>query len=578
MAATIRYAIAKAIAQSGGVQREHVLPLIQRSKTADFSIPTARLLPLQSCRKNEGVSSQVLPAVTAALESDTRSLLDSSKYTVHRNKHNQVLVDINPLYLATVVLQPATVQKCTTLPVVGTRQRCRKIVLEFSSPNIAKPFHAGHLRSTIIGGFLARLHTFFGHEVVTTNYLGDWGKQFGLLGIGFDRFGNEAALQENAIQHLFDVYVKANAEATADYNQIHEQARSFFRNLENGSAHETNMWKKFRKLSIEAYNRTYEKLSIRFDHVDGESMYGVTAARIADEFQQHPQVLIEDNGATVADLGALGRTVLQKQDGTTVYLTRDIAAAEDRMRRHEFDDMIYVAGAPQDLHFKQLFALLHLRGHSWAQSCHHVNFGSVQGMSTRRGNVVFLDDILNEATQRMLEIGDRGNLHCNRSAEERLRTAAAIGLSAVVFQDLKSKRIKGYTFDWGRMLQAEGDTGPFVQYTHARLKSIERVTGTHINSTCDLTPLVSSPEAAAVISWLSREDEVLEQSLADMEPAHVVHYLFKLCRLVSRALPSLRVKDMPTHIAEPRMLLFHCSRQSIARCLQILGLPPLEQV
>eukprot|EP00041_Stephanoeca_diplocostata_P016201 m.318301 g.318301 ORF g.318301 m.318301 type:complete len:187 (+) comp20288_c0_seq4:290-850(+) len=146
------------------------------------------------------------------------------------------------------------------------------------------------------------------------------------------------------------------------------------------------------------------------------------------------------------------------------------------------------------------------------------------------------------------------------------------------YQDLKSKRIKGYTFDWGRMLQAEGDTGPFVQYTHARLKSIERVTGTHINSTCDLTPLVSSPEAAAVISWLSREDEVLEQSLADMEPAHVVHYLFKLCRLVSRALPSLRVKDMPTHIAEPRMLLFHCSRQSIARCLQILGLPPLEQV
>jgi arginyl-tRNA synthetase len=287
-------------------------------------------------------------------------------------------------------------------PVLGAPLAGRVVAVEFSSPNVAKPFHVGHLRSTILGGYLARVHAAFGARVTAINYLGDWGKQFGLLGVGFAHSGNEAALAADPLRHLYDVYVDVNRAADAD-PAVHAAARAYAKDMAADPVKHA-LWTRFRELSVAAYVRVYERLGIHFDEYSGESRYVDASTAAMAELRAAGLLVTQSNGAEVADLTAhgLGKAVMVKEDGETLYLSRDVAAARERFSRLQFDRHFYVTGSEQALHFQQLFKLLELTGSTWANRLTHVGFGLIRGMRTRLGTAIFLEDLLDEARVRRL--------------------------------------------------------------------------------------------------------------------------------------------------------------------------------
>lgn len=352
----------------------------------------------------------------------------------------------------------------------------KKIIVEFSSPNIAKPFHAGHLRSTIIGGFLSNLYEGAGWDVVRMNYLGDWGKQYGVLAMGFQQFGSEEALEQNPIGHLYDVYVKINAisseeqdkikakkqeiqklqaanEPTADLEgdlqrlideSVDERARKYFKRMVDGDQEAVGLWKKFRDLSIDKYKQTYGRLNIRYDEYSGESQIKDESMDTAAKIMEEKGVSEQSDGAVVVDLTKyskkLGKALVKKKDGTSLYLTRDIGAAVERYAKYNFDKMIYVVASQQDLHLAQLFKIMEAMGRKdIAEKCQHISFGMVQGMSTRRGTAKFLDDILRDVGEKMHEVM-RNNQAKYEQVEDPDRTADIVGISAVMVQDMSGKR------------------------------------------------------------------------------------------------------------------------------------------
>lgn len=345
----------------------------------------------------------------------------------------------------------------------------KKMIMEFSSPNIAKPFHAGHLRSTIIGGFLANLYEGAGWDVTRMNYLGDWGKQYGVLAIGFERFGSEEALQQNPIGHLYDVYVKVSAisrdeeekirakreevlagDATeADIQKlidesVDEAARRYFKRMVDGDKEALGVWKRFRDLSIEKYKQTYARLNIKYDDYSGESQIKDESMEEAARIMEEKGVSSDSNGAVIVDLTKynkkLGKALVRKKDGTSLYLTRDIGAVTERMEKYHFDKMIYVVAMQQDLHLAQLFKIIEVMGRKdISERCQHINFGMVLGMSTRKGTAKFLDDILRDVGEKMHEVM-RKNETKYEQVEDPVKTADLLGISAVMVQDMKGKR------------------------------------------------------------------------------------------------------------------------------------------
>uniref|UniRef100_A0A1A8RAP6 Probable arginine--tRNA ligase, mitochondrial n=1 Tax=Nothobranchius pienaari TaxID=704102 RepID=A0A1A8RAP6_9TELE len=278
-------------------------------------------------------------------------------------------------------------------------------LVEYSSPNIAKKFHAGHLRSTIIGNFIANLKQSLGNNVIRMNYLGDWGMQFGLLGAGFKQFGCVEKLKDNPLQHLFEVYVKVNKEAEHS-EDMKQAARDFFRQLEQHESQAVSLWQQFREMTVKEYQQVYKRLGVHFDIYSGESFHQDQAQEVVQELQRRGLLKVSERGTRVVDLSPEGDMTnvctLLRSDGTTLYIIRDIAAAISRRETHGFDEMIYVTDKSQENHFSQLFQILVTMGHSWAERCRHVSFGLVQGMKTRTGDVVFLEDVLDEARARML--------------------------------------------------------------------------------------------------------------------------------------------------------------------------------
>jgi arginyl-tRNA synthetase len=341
------------------------------------------------------------------------------------------------------------------------------MIVEFSSPNIAKPFHAGHLRSTIIGGFLANLYEGAGWDVIRINYLGDWGKQYGLLALGFKKYGNEEALQVDPINHLYEIYVKINKDMTAekeemtalkeagkDFSHIEkegldEQARRYFKAMTENDADALAQWKRFRDLSIKRYKETYARLNIHFDDYSGESQ--VSEENMAKNAKRMEEMGIteESEGAVIIDFTkhvpgkagkSLERPIIKKRDGTALYLTRDITEMLQRVDKYHFDQMIYVVASQQDLHLKQLFKIIELMGEKeLAKKVQHINFGMILGMSTRKGTVKFLDDILRDVAEKMHEVMQK-NEKKYEQIEDPLATADILGISSVMVQDLSGKR------------------------------------------------------------------------------------------------------------------------------------------
>ncbi len=451
----------------------------------------------------------------------------------------------------------------------------KTILVEYSSPNIAKPFHVGHLRSTVIGEFLANLFQRHGATVVRINYLGDWGKQFGLLAIGFLQLGREDALEADPLGHLYTVYVMINA--LARHNKtIHAQARRFVRRMESGDAQTLALWQRLRTLSLERYQRVYDQLNVRFDVIEGEAQQHKRALQVLQLFDDKGLLVADtDNGGKVVALGGkLGNALLQKRDGTTIYLTRDVAAALHRYERYHFDAMYYVVSDQQTHHFQQLFALLHKLNVPFASRCHHIGYGLVKGMSTRKGNTVFLTEVLAKAKATMYQkMVQDAKKHVTAN---KLGVAHAVGLSAVMIQDLGAKRARGYRFDWDRMLHYKGCTGPNLQYAHARLCSLER-RNADVPLVAELDDsLLQEPEAQRLIELVARYPTVVQTALQTLESYALCAYLFEVSRAVARALNTLWVQGRAAPLQRARKRLYWSARIVMGNGLRLLGLVPLE--
>ncbi|KAJ7895857.1 hypothetical protein B0H13DRAFT_2252431 [Mycena leptocephala] len=449
----------------------------------------------------------------------------------------------------------------------NTSGKGKKVIIEYSSPNIAKSFHVGHLRSTIIAAC--------GWEVVSMNYLGDWGTQFGLIATGFEKYGSQEDLEKDPIKHLFDVYVKVNKDADAD-PEVKAEAARWFKRMEDGDESALKNWRVWRALSVKKYSEEYERLNIQFDVYTGESMVG-------KEWQDKALVrleemgLIEDvDGAKIVNLEQwkMGKAVLRKRDGTSIYLTRDIGGAIERYEKYKFDKMIYVVSSQQDLHLAQFFKVLELMKFPWAGSLQHVNYGL--------GTVVFLDQIIKEAAQVMHEQMQK-NEEKYQAIVDPETVSREIGITGVKIQDMAAKRINNYTFNWDRMKSFEGDTGPYLQYAHVRLSSISRK-NPHLlplppPSQIDTTSLASSSHAREIVFLLGTYPDVVKVALKTQEPSGVVTYAFRLSHAISSAWEVLVVKgEEDLDKARARMWMYECARDVLGAAMRLLSIRPLDRM
>jgi len=413
--------------------------------------------------------------------------------------------------------------------------------------------------------------------------LGDWGKQYGLLAVGFAKYGSKETLEASPISHLLDVYVKINADGEKD-ESVHEQARLYFKKMEDGDQEALALWKLFKELSWKEFTKIYDRLGVKFDVISGESLFSDRMQTEIGKLKEKA-LLTESKGAMVVDLKEhdLGVAIITKKDGATVYITRDIASAVYRAETFKFDEMFYVVAAQQDHHFKQLFKLLEMMGYDWAKHCNHINFGMVLGMSTRKGTVVFLEDMLDEAKATMLEVMKK-NESKFANVEDPEYIADKVGMAAVVIQDFSSRRGKDYKFDWKRMTSFEGNTGPFLQYSHARLCSIEAKAaekGLTVKTSLPVEKLLKEKEATDLITILAQYPSVLQQADKVLEGCILVTYLMNLAHAISVAHEKLHVLNLKAEekeLSEARLWMFSAARITLNNGMRLLGLTPVEQM
>ena len=400
-------------------------------------------------------------------------------------------------------------------------------VFDYSSPNVAKPFHIGHLGTTIIGHSLKKLHEFQGFECVGINYLGDWGTQFGKLIVAYNLWGNKETIKQNGVDELVSLYVKFHEEAEKD-EALNQKARDEFTKLEHHDETNISLWKWFVNISLEEYQKTYKQLGIEFDSYKGESFY-------TDKMPAQIQILRDknllkiDDGASIVDLSEYNMPpcLILKKDGSTLYPTRDIAAAVYRKQTYNFDKCIYVTSAGQSLHFAQWFKVVKLMGYDWYDQLVHVPYGTVsingEKLATRTGNVILLKDLFATAIEKVSEIMDEKNPDLPNKAE----IAEAVGVGSVIFYYLYNNRIKDINFVMKDALSFEGNTGPYVQYTYARTSGIlEKAQGLNFSAT---EPVITTQEEADILKVLSKFNEAVKEAIKEYEPSVITRYIIDVC-------------------------------------------------
>ncbi len=454
----------------------------------------------------------------------------------------------------------------------------KTVCVEYSSPNIAKPFHVGHLCTTAIGNSLYKLFKEEGYNVVGINHLGDWGTQFGKLISAYKRWVDEEALEKDPIAELLRIYVKFHDEAEKDPSLV-DEGRLHFKRLEDGEPEETALWKRFRELSLKEFNRVYDLLGIKFDSLAGEAFYNDKMQVIIDELKEK-NLLTESNGAQVVMLDEYNMPpcIVLKGDGATIYATRDLAAANYRKNTYDFDKCIYVVGTPQALHFKQVFKTLELAGKDWAKDCVHVGFGLVKfpdgGMSTRKGKVILLDDLLNEAIAKTLEIINEKNPELENKEE----VAKKIGIGAVVFTYLKNSREKDIIFDWKEILSFEGETGPYVQYSYARGNSILERAGEIDLTNVDYSKL-DSKEEFELIKVLESFKKNIHLAIEKLEPSVVTRYVVDVAKSFNKFYNAHSVLNLEDEeLKKARLALVKASLQVIKNGLGLIGIDVVEKM
>lgn len=413
----------------------------------------------------------------------------------------------------------------------------KNIVIDYSAPNIAKPFHIGHLRSTVIGGALYNIYKYLGYNVIGVNHLGDYGTQFGKLIEGYKLWGNEYKIEEDPINELTKIYIRIN-EACKQDEQILENCRNNFKKLENEDEYCVEVWKKFRELSLKEFQKVYDLLGSKFDSWNGESFYSDKMQEIIDILNKTGK-LVESQGAKIIDLEEQGINtpcIIEKSNGSTTYATRDLAAIMYRARTYDFDKALYLTSYEQVLHFKQIFEVAKFLGldEKYIKGLEHVAFGMVLlptgKMSTREGNVVKLDDLLNEAISRAKQIIEQKNSELENKEE----VAKKVGIGAIIFNDLANSRVKDEVFDWDTILNFQGETGPYIQYTYVRTKSVLEKVGNELLKFENIkTENLLDEYSLEILKLIYNFEDVLVQVTEKNEPSILARFLIDLAKAYS---------------------------------------------
>lgn len=460
----------------------------------------------------------------------------------------------------------------------------KKVIVEFSSPNIAKPFHIGHIRSTVIGNSLSKIYDALGYDVFKINHLGDYGTQFGKMICAYRRWGNREDVINSPIKTLLGYYTKFHVEVE-EHPELEDEARAIFTKLEQGSKEEVELWQWFREESLKEFQRVYDMLGIEFDSYNGESFYSDKMPRFEKELSDKG-LLQESKGAQVVDLEEykLGTALIKKSDGSSLYITRDIAAAVYRKENYDFYKNIYVVATQQNLHFQQLFKILELMGYDWANQCVHVPFGMVRleegTMSTRHGRVVFLEDVLNGAIEKTREIIEEKNPNIENLEE----ITSQVGIGAVVFNELSNNRIKDYTFKWDQILNFDGETGPYVQYTHARCASLLRKAGEDIVAKAqdpknvDFALLSKSDSAYELTKLIYAFPGVVEQAGEKYEPSIITRHIIDIAQCFNKFYHDehIIVDDEVEKISKIALVI--ATKRVIATGIGLLGMKAPERM
>lgn len=451
----------------------------------------------------------------------------------------------------------------------------QNITIDLSSPNIAKPFSVGHLRSTVIGDALSNIFRKMGYNTIKINHLGDWGKQFGLLMVAYKKWGSKEAVEANPIDELLKLYVRINAEIEND-PELDDEGRLWFKKLEDGDPEATELWQWFRDESLVEFNRIYKLLGVEFDSLNGEAFYNDKMDE-AVQILEDKGLLKESKGASIVELDDvnLPPAMIKKSDGATLYITRDIATAIYRARTYNFVKNIYAVGQEQSNHFRQLKAVLKKMGFDWSDDMVHVDFGLVtknrQKLSTRKGNIILLEPTLQEAISRAkAQIEEK-----NPELENKEEVAHAVGVGAVKFYDLKTDRRNGYDFDLEAMVSFEGETGPYVQYAYARIQSILRKA--NFTPSTDATYSLSDPESWEIIKLLQDFSRVVKRAAENYDPSLIAKYAINLAQAFNKYYAHTRILDESSE-RESRLALSYSTAVVLKEALRLLGVDAPEKM
>lgn len=450
----------------------------------------------------------------------------------------------------------------------------KNVVIDYSAPNIAKPFHIGHLRSTVIGGALYKIYNFLGYNSVGINYLGDWGLQFGKVMAGYDMWKDEYDFSQSEIQAILKIYVRFCQEEK-EKPELTEMAREYFKRLEDGEEKETETWKWIRRISLENYQKTYNLLNSKFDSYNGESYYNDKMDAVVDELREKG-LLKESEGAQVVDLSEydMPPCIIITSAGTTIYATRDLASLKDRINTYNFDKAIYVVGNEQRLHFKQVFKVLELMGYpEYASKCEHVPFGLVvdkdgEKIGSRKGNSVFLEDILKEAIQKVEKIIDEKNPNLENKEE----VARKVGVGAIIFNDLSNSRIKDEIFDWDMLLNFQGETGPYIQYIYVRTRSLLEKAGYVPNLENINFSKLQEKEAIETLKLLYRFNEFVKLSADKNEPSIIARYLIDVAQNFSTFYNEHKIITEDKAVQDARLALTYAVGTVLKSGVTLLGM------
>lgn len=561
--------IAKQISKTIDINEKELESYIETpkdSKNGDYAFPCFRLA--KELRKAP-------PAIANEIKEKIETVEEIEKIEVVGGYLNFF---INKTILAKEVLEEISKAEQYGKSEIGKE---KNIVIDYSAPNIAKPFHIGHLRSTVIGGALYNIYKYLGYNVTGVNHLGDYGTQFGKLIEGYKMWGKEYDIEKDPINELTKIYIRIN-EACKNDEQILENCRNNFKKLEDGDSYCVEIWKKFRELSLQEFQKVYDLLGSKFDSWNGESFYSDKMPEVIEILEKTGK-LIESQGAKIIDLEDKGINtpcIIEKSNGSTTYATRDLAAILYRSRTYDFDKALYVTSYEQVLHFKQVFEVAKLLGldEKYTKGLEHVSFGMVllpEGkMSTREGNIIKLEDLLNEAISRAQEIIEQKNPELENKEE----VAKKVGIGAVIFNDMSASRIKDEVFDWNTILNFQGETGPYVQYTYVRTKSVLEKAGYLPKIEEVKVENLADEYSLAILKLIYNFEDVLIQVTDKNEPSILARYLIDLAKAYSSFYNENKIIVEDKDIQNDRVYLTYAVSEVLKQGANLLGIQMPEKM